>query len=281
MSDNPLTLSIVIPVYNEAQYLRSCLDAIAAQTTAPDEVIVVDNNSTDNSVEIAASYSFVTIMHEQRQGVIHARGRGFDAAKSDLIGRIDADTHLPEKWCRTVKELMKDEYYAAANGPVGYYDMPFPRKNYWIDHQVRQKLYLGAPEFPFLFGSNCVLRKAAWQKVHGKVCSQRHIHEDLDLAIHLKLAGLHILYDRCMLAGTSARRYEDGYKAFSRYMGMFVETYHHHKIGRVVPRIATSVYWFGYVLVRPWRLAYDDRTGKRSWRRLLHRHRARKNPMTR
>ena len=57
-----LTLSIVIPVYNEQDQIKGCLDAIKNQTIAPQEVIVVDNNSNDNSIAIAKKYAFVRII---------------------------------------------------------------------------------------------------------------------------------------------------------------------------------------------------------------------------
>ena len=56
------SLSIIIPVYNEESHLRQCLDAIAKQIEKPDEVIVVDNNSTDETVQIAKSFSFVKVL---------------------------------------------------------------------------------------------------------------------------------------------------------------------------------------------------------------------------
>src|ERR1035437_9021599 len=98
MNIKPLTLAIVIPVYNEEFYLKACLNSIAKQTVAPDEVIVVDNNSTDKSVQIAKSYKFVKLLHEKRQHQVFAQATGFNAIKSDIIGRIDADSILPPDW---------------------------------------------------------------------------------------------------------------------------------------------------------------------------------------
>ena len=98
-----LSLSIVIPVYNEEHHIRACLDAIAAQTVRPDEVIVVDNNSTDRSMEIVQEYPFVRIVREPRQGIVYTRNAGFDAAKCAIIGRIDGDTVLPVNWVARVK----------------------------------------------------------------------------------------------------------------------------------------------------------------------------------
>src|SRR5688500_17107775 len=93
-----LRASVVIPVYNEADSLDLCLSAIAAQTTQPFEVIVVDNNSTDTTAEIAASYPFVRLVYESRQGVVHARNTGFNLAQGDIIARIDADTVIESGW---------------------------------------------------------------------------------------------------------------------------------------------------------------------------------------
>jgi len=97
-------ISIVIPVYNEESQLAACRDAISQQKESPFEVIVVDNNSTDSTVRVALSFPFVTLIREPRQGVMHARTTGFDAARGDIIGRIDADTILPPDWTESVLE---------------------------------------------------------------------------------------------------------------------------------------------------------------------------------
>ena len=274
-----LTLSIVLPVYNEELHLKRCLDAIAKQRDMPDEVIVVDNNSTDKSVAIAKTYPFVSILREKKQGVLYARTKGFDAAESDIIARIDADTVLPPTWVRTVKQLLQTSDYDAVTGPVFYYEYPLPRTNYKIDHRVRQSLYNYNGHAPFLFGSNAALRRTTWRAVRDTLCDRDDVHEDLDLAVHLYQSGYHILYDERMLAGVSARRWDDSFSQFRHYMGMYLNSYRVHDIGLFGPRIATSIYWFGYFTIRPVRLAYDDRTQTHSFRQLFRRRKARKNPM--
>src|SRR5207253_642825 len=118
MLNKTLTLTIVIPVYNEQNHLSACLSAIAAQTVMPDEVIVVDNNSTDSSRDIAKQFPFVRLIKEKKQGVLYAKNRGFAAAGSEIIGRIDADSILPPRWVESVKNFMVDDTYAALTGPV-------------------------------------------------------------------------------------------------------------------------------------------------------------------
>ena len=61
-NEKKLTLSIVIPVFNEQDHLKACLSAIAAQTVIPDEVLVVDNNSTDSSAAIAANTARMAVV---------------------------------------------------------------------------------------------------------------------------------------------------------------------------------------------------------------------------
>lgn len=273
-----LTVSIVIPAYNEESHLKACLEAIAAQTDKPDEVIVVDNNSTDGSVKVARTFPFVTLIREKRQGVVFARNCGFDTAASEIIGRIDADTLLPPGWVARVRRLFRDDSIAAATGPVRYYDMPLPNTNYWIDHQIRKRLYRGAPHIPFLFGTNMAIRKDAWQDVKSLVCVSRDYHEDLDLAIHLAHEGFFIKYDKGMLAGMSARRYDDLPQHFHNYMNVYLNTYRVHGFRSIVPRIATLFYWFGYFTLKPFRRAFDQHTGKMSLAQFQKGHKPRKSP---
>src|SRR4051812_42172740 len=100
-----MNVSIVIPVYNEADQLAACLQAIARQTVRPLEVIVVDNNSTDGTAAIAKRFPFVRLLTEKKQGVVHARNTGFKATRGGIIGRIDADTILPPTWVAQVQTI--------------------------------------------------------------------------------------------------------------------------------------------------------------------------------
>lgn len=251
MKNKPLTLSIVIPVFNEEDYLADCLDAIAAQSELPDEVIVVENNSTDKTATVARSYPFVKLMREKKQGVLFARNMGFNTAKSDIIGRIDADTILPRHWVRNAKRTMLNGSTAAITGPVNYYDMPFPNSNHRIDHFLRKSIYSWAPKSPFLFGSNMAIRRIVWLQVSSSLCEAQNIHEDLDLAIHLAKSKQKILYSKSLLSGISGRRYSSSIIEFSNYMSMFRLAYLQHNIHGLAIYSAVGIYWLGYFLLHP------------------------------
>ncbi len=252
MLNKTLTLTIVIPVFNEQDHLKSCLIAIAAQTITPNEVIVVDNNSNDKTKEIAKQFQFVRLIKEHRQGVLFAKNTGFMAATSDIIARIDADTVLPPRWAERVHQFMSDKNCAAITGPVSYYDMPLPENNYHLDHWMRASIYSWAPTSPFLFGSNMAIRRSVWQSVYASLCRDTYMHEDLDLAVHLYQQGHKIVYSKRLLAGASGRRYNDTPRRFYRYISMYRQTYLRHGLHSLAIYSATGIYSLGYVVLHPW-----------------------------
>jgi glycosyltransferase involved in cell wall biosynthesis len=189
MPNKTLTLTIVIPVYNEQGYLKACFDSIATQSVLPDEVIVVDNNSTDNTVEIAGSYSFVRLLHEPNQHQSFAQKTGFNAVKSDIIGRVDADSVLPANW---VKNVLR--YFEAHPDSVGItgatlpYDMSSARVGRW-GFSFYINLASKMAGHRMLWGANCALRRSVWQSVSGQVMTRGDIWEDYDLSFCLAPHG--------------------------------------------------------------------------------------------
>jgi glycosyltransferase involved in cell wall biosynthesis len=89
--DNP-RLSIIIPVYNHAEELGSCLESIFAQTYQNYEIIVVNDGSTDNFTKAIEPYrNRVKVVEQQNQGANQARNRGFSESKGELLLFCDAD----------------------------------------------------------------------------------------------------------------------------------------------------------------------------------------------
>lgn len=258
--------------------MQTCLSAIAAQTELPDEVIVVDNNSSDATVDIARRFPSVRLLSEKRQGVLFAKNSGFNAARGDIIARIDADTILPPRWVHQVKKLMIQSDAAALTGPVNYYDMPFPETNHHPDHWMRASIYNWSPKSPFLFGSNMAIRKSVWMEVSGRLCHDTYMHEDLDLAIHLYKEGHKIIYSKHLLAGASGRRYNDSLRRFYKYISMYRQTYLRHGLHSLAIYSATGVYALGYLVLHPW-LKVWYQLYSLLWPLAPLTRRARKNPM--
>ena len=88
-----MKLTIIIPAFNEEAYLPSTLDSIqtaAAHSDAEVDIIVVDNNSVDDTAAVARSKG-VTVVHEPVQGIARARNAGAGHAEGDVLVFVDAD----------------------------------------------------------------------------------------------------------------------------------------------------------------------------------------------
>jgi glycosyltransferase involved in cell wall biosynthesis len=265
-----MKISIVIPVYNEAARLGACLSAIASQDTLPYEVIVVDNNSTDETAAIAAAFGFVKVLREPKQGVVHARNLGFDAASGDIIGRIDADTLLPAGWTDQVAAIFEDDSISAVSGAPHYYDFALSGLADSIDFYMRARLARKLQDTNFLWGANMAVRRRDWQAARPLLCDQARMHEDFDLGLHLQELGLRVTYDDTLLAGVSSRRIDSGFISYVRYTLASPRTYALHGLrSRRHMYPVLLVCWLGYV---PGRLIYrgcDPETGAFSLNQLL------------
>ncbi|MFH0970334.1 MAG: glycosyltransferase [Candidatus Diapherotrites archaeon] len=90
------SVSVIIPAYNAEKTLPSCVDALLQQTVLPDEIILVDDGSTDHTTIIAESYSTIILIKQTNQGPAKARNNGAKHAKGDIIFFLDSDC-VPEK----------------------------------------------------------------------------------------------------------------------------------------------------------------------------------------
>ena len=201
-------ISIIIPAYNEERHLGRCLDAIAAQTVQPYEVVVVDNASTDKTVEVARSYPFVRVVHEPKRGRAFARSAGFDAARGTIFGRIDADTLLPPDWVEQVTQFYSQPEHAgmALTGGAVNYNLRFKRLVTWMEGQIVFRVNRFLLGHYILLGANMALPAALWRAVRSQTCTRGDIHEDLDLSIHLHNLGYQIAYQETLQVGVKMRR---------------------------------------------------------------------------
>ncbi|MGP3536104.1 glycosyltransferase [Microbacterium sp. RD1] len=233
------TVTIVIPAYNEEATIRHCLVAAASQTVPAEEILVVDNRSTDGTRAAVEAMSAAfpdahirLISQNAEQGITPTRNAGFDAASGEVLGRIDADSAIMPDWVEQVKRAFATGDFVAASGPVEYYDMPLRGFGHQADDAFRKIQVKLAGNYVFLFGSNMALTKDAWLQVRDDVCPDREdlMHEDLDLAVHLAMKGLKIGYVSAMVAGMSARRLDDAPRDFRFYVDRFERTYAAHGI---------------------------------------------------
>lgn len=99
--------SIIIPVYNVEEYIKKCLDSAFSQTEKDFEVIVVNDGTKDNSMDIVKKYKVKTI-NQKNSGLSAARNRGVQEAKGEYIIFLDSDDYLEKNLLREIKKSLKN-----------------------------------------------------------------------------------------------------------------------------------------------------------------------------
>jgi len=208
----PLRISVVVCAWNEQDTLRACLLSVLAQTRPPDEIIVVDNASTDLTAAIAHAIPGVQVVTEPRKGLTHARAAGHRASTGDVLACLDADCRAPHDWLQGIERLFAAPGVVAVTGPFRFYDWTWAGCTLLraydatvaplVHHLVRDVLGWGA----VLYGGNFAVLRDALQQIGGFDTSIEFHGEDANLGRRLHRVGRVVLSRRCVMH-TSARRY--------------------------------------------------------------------------
>jgi glycosyltransferase involved in cell wall biosynthesis len=187
MEAKVLRLSIIIPVFNSEETLDKCLDAIFNFKDSHDEVIVIDDNSTDSSRDIASKYDLHLILMSQNQGQGHCRNRGINAAKNELLVFIDSDIEIQKDSLALIKEhFLKNGEVSCVTGRLSARS-PIPDffstyKNLYMNYIFSKSVN----PINFLFGSICAFKAKAnllWPE-------EFNFGEDTELGIEAVEKGL-------------------------------------------------------------------------------------------
>lgn len=222
-----MKVSLIIPTYNEEKRIGKCLESLANQTVKPDEVIVVDNNCTDKTVEIARKFN-ATIVKEKKQGMIYARNAGFNAAQYEILARTDADAMVPHDWISRIKEDLRNASIGAVSGPAYYFALPKPFRILEFMNKTFFRINKLVMNRNLLFGPNMALKKEVWDKVKKDIClKDRDVHEDFDLALHLS-KYTRVKFDYNLVIKTSFRRWLK-LKTYFKYSAIYLKMLRSHK----------------------------------------------------
>lgn len=221
-----MKITVVIPAYNEEGIIGKCLEAIAAQTVMPDEVIVVDNNSKDRTSQIATSFPFVKVISETEQGMIPARNRGVAEASGDIIVRCDADTIAYPGWIEVIKRGFENEKIDAMSGPADYYDLPVKPFFTFLQTLVFFRTWRFFKHSEIMFGSNMAFTKDIWKKILPHLAKHDpEMHEDMDIAINISRLGGKIKHEPKMKVSISARRFTNKWYSLPDYLRRYFKAF--------------------------------------------------------
>ena len=198
-------LSVVVPARNEEAYIGAALASILSQDPPPDEVIVVDNGSSDATASIAAAHG-ARVIRVEEPGVHRARQAGLQAARGAIVAQTDADSRALPGWTAAILAAFEEPGVVASYGPIELFEAPL------LDRMLAR---YGFPLFlklthamghPNLSGANHAVLKEAALAVGGY---DRPFAEDVHLGLKLKTRGK-IRYRPDQRVTTSGRRLRGG-----------------------------------------------------------------------
>jgi glycosyltransferase involved in cell wall biosynthesis len=196
MQQVPL-VSTIIPTYNRASLVSEAIDSVLAQTYPQIEVIVIDDGSTDGTLEVLKRYgNRIQVISQPNAGPAAARNRGIDAAQGEMVAFLDSDDlWLPEKLARQVKLLQQ-----LGNVPCCVSSIRMQGKGQqstsfdvaWLDPAVGEGVWHNPDEILatrfVLFNQGVIIRRPVLKELGG-FDERLWLLEDYDLALRLSLYG--------------------------------------------------------------------------------------------
>jgi glycosyltransferase involved in cell wall biosynthesis len=217
--------SVVIPCFNEAGYIAAAIASLRAQTFGGEtEIVVVDNNCTDDTAAIARALG-VVVVAEPEPGVTNARQRGTEVSRGEIVISADADTLYATDWLDKIDRLFgDDDRVVAVVGPCRYMDgplwgRPYARGLFGLVNLV----YRATGNVYYVSATNIAFRRDRWT---GYDLSLTQGGDELDLLRNLRRAG-RVIYDHSNPTQTSGRRLTRGliYNVFVTFLTRYLLTY--------------------------------------------------------
>lgn len=199
------SVSVVIPLYNKALYIKKTINSVLSQSFQNFELIVVDDGSTDNGAEIVRSFQDprICLIQQDNAGVSAARNRGIKEARTELIAFLDADDEWKPSFLETVLRLRREypEAGAYATGIESYDSITgkvLPAK---LKHMppspwegLVQRYFFVAAHFCIISSSSVMIPKYIFERVGDFPLGETR-GEDLDMwgrvAIRYPIAYTH------------------------------------------------------------------------------------------
>ncbi len=209
------SVSVIIPTYNRAEYLRQALESVFAQSLAPYEVIVVDDGSTDHTPEVVQAFGpRVRYCRQDHRGIAAARNLGLEVARGEVIAWLDADDLWEPNFLASAISLLTDDAHVdGVYSGLTYIDAagnPLPQSSRKVVNPA--DLYSSLAEECFIQTSTFVARRTCFERV-GRFDPAFTICEDYDIFLRLAkgctIVGIPIPLVRYRVHGSSAMNHVD------------------------------------------------------------------------
>ena len=177
-----IKVSVIVPIYNAAEYLEKCLDSIVVQTLTDIEIILIDDGSTDGSAEICKKYLSdprVTYYYKENEGLAAARDDGMLRASGEYIGFVDADDWLKpemyEKMYNAAKSNESDVVFCNcqenADGHIFTPEMP---EGAYDRQAIKEKILPKTLAYIGKGGTKRAIRWCNWLRLYKSETLKKH-----------------------------------------------------------------------------------------------------------
>ncbi|MGR9099043.1 MAG: glycosyltransferase [Gammaproteobacteria bacterium] len=207
-----ISIAVIIPAFNCERTVCQTLAALQNQSRPPDEIIVVDDGSTDGTFPLVENFQNVRCIRQKNAGPAAARNAGGFEALSSVLLFTDADCIPRKEWIETLSRHFQDPGVKVVCGSYGIAN-PESLLARCIQSEIIFRHHRLMPENPRVFGSyNFAIRREVFIGLKGFDTTYPHASgEDNDLSYRLSKAGHRILFDRAALVDhfhtTLVRRY--------------------------------------------------------------------------
>ncbi len=239
--EQPPRFSVVIPAFNEEEYLGDCLDSLARQDFPESfEIIVVDNNSTAQTSEIARGRG-ATVVREETRGVCWARQCGTALASGEIVISTDADTTFSPGWLTRIDKAFRDDPgRVAVAGPCNFVDAPLWGRIYtWALFGLVHLISYVSGRIPYVSATNIAFRRSAWSGYDTRATQGG---DEVGLMRRLRSRG-RVFFDFGNPTFTSSRRLYRGliYNIFVTFLFYYAMGYWLNRLfGRTLVGMAPS-----------------------------------------
>jgi glycosyltransferase involved in cell wall biosynthesis len=190
MTKSTNTISVVIPCYNDGQYITETIEKLKQQTVQPIEIIIVNDGSTDNYtlsvLDKLATDPLIQVLHKENGRMSAARNYGVQYAKGDFIAALDADDYFDNHFFeKAIKVFKSEERIAVVTSYIKFFGNTH-------GHSKPR----GGNAYNFLFSNQCpacaMVRKSVWDQIGGYDEQMKLGYEDWEFYIRITQLGFNV-----------------------------------------------------------------------------------------
>lgn len=187
-------VTLYVPCYNAERYLKDCLEAVLRQTHLPDEILVIDDGSTDHTAEIASKYPVRLIRHPQNKGLGAACNTAISNSRNELVASISADVAPAPDWLERLVVNIHHDGFAGGGGKLVEKFQQRLADQWRAVHMPQDRGHGPKDDLPTISGSNTIFKASAIKQIGLYNEAFRRSYEDHDLCERLRKRGFRLYY---------------------------------------------------------------------------------------